>query len=49
MGQEFQYDIFLSYSAKGKAVVRPLVQRLWQDGSNPKAEGRGDILGTLHR
>jgi len=26
--QEFQYDLFLSHSAKDKAVVRPLTERL---------------------
>jgi hypothetical protein len=29
---EFQFDVFLSYSAKDKAVVRPLAERLRQDG-----------------
>ena len=28
----FQYDVFLSHSAKDKAVVRPLADRLRQDG-----------------
>ena len=32
MGQEFQYDVFLSHSSKDKAVVRPLAERLRQDG-----------------
>jgi hypothetical protein len=32
MGQEFQYDVFLSHSAKDKAVVRPLAERLRQEG-----------------
>jgi hypothetical protein len=32
MGQDFQYDVFLSHSAKDKAVVRPLAERLRQDG-----------------
>jgi hypothetical protein len=31
MGQEFEYDIFLSHSAKDKAVVRPLAERLRKD------------------
>ena len=30
--QDFQYDVFLSHSAKDKAVVRPLAERLGQDG-----------------
>ena len=28
MTNEFQYDVFLSHSAKDKAVVRPLAERL---------------------
>jgi hypothetical protein len=40
MPDEFQYDVFLSHSAKDKAVVRPLAERLQADGLNPKAEGR---------
>jgi hypothetical protein len=32
MGQEFEYDVFLSHSAKDKAVVRPLAERLRMDG-----------------
>ena len=32
MPDEFQYDVFLSHSAKDKAVVRPLAERLRQDG-----------------
>jgi hypothetical protein len=32
MGQEFEYDVFLSHSAKDKVVVRPLAERLRQDG-----------------
>jgi len=32
MGQDFQYDVFLSHSAKDNAVVRPLAERLGQDG-----------------
>ena len=28
MEQQFQYDVFLSHSAKDKAVVRPLAERL---------------------
>ena len=30
--QDFQYDVFLSHSAKDKAVVRPLAERLRKDG-----------------
>ncbi|MBE0545493.1 MAG: toll/interleukin-1 receptor domain-containing protein [Verrucomicrobia bacterium] len=32
MADEFQYDVFLSHSAKDKAVVRPLAERLQADG-----------------
>ena len=32
MPGEFQYDVFLSHSAKDKAVVRPLAERLRADG-----------------
>jgi len=31
MGQDFKYDVFLSHSAKDKAVVRPLAERLRQN------------------
>jgi hypothetical protein len=30
--ETFPYDVFLSHSAKDKAVVRPLAERLRQDG-----------------
>jgi hypothetical protein len=32
MPNEFQYDVCLGHSAKDKAVVRPLAERLRQDG-----------------
>ena len=32
MPNEFPYDVFLSHSAKDKAVVRPLAERLRRDG-----------------
>ena len=32
MPNEFQYDVFLSHSRKDKEVVRPLAERLRQDG-----------------
>ena len=32
MPAEFQYDVFLSHSAKDKVVVRPLAERLRADG-----------------
>ena len=31
MADAFQYDVFLSHSAKDKAVVRPLAERLRKD------------------
>jgi len=46
---DFQYDVFLSHSAKDKAVVRPLAERLRADGlkvracpAKPPGEGGGD-------
>ena len=32
MPDEFSHDVFLSHSAKDKAVVRPLAERLRADG-----------------
>lgn len=32
MADEFQFDVFLSHSAKDKPVVRELAARLQQDG-----------------
>ena len=32
MSDQFPYDVFLSHSAKDKAVVRPLAERLRQNG-----------------
>ena len=32
MADKFEYDVFLSHSAKDKAVVRPLAERLRKDG-----------------
>jgi hypothetical protein len=32
MSDQFQYAVFLSHSAKDKAVVRPLAERLRADG-----------------
>jgi hypothetical protein len=32
LSNQFQYDVFLSHSAKDKAVLRPLAERLRQDG-----------------
>ncbi len=39
MPDNFPYDVFLSHSAKDKAVVRPLAERLRADGVIHKAEG----------
>ena len=32
MADDFQYDVFLSHSAKDKTIVRPLAERLRADG-----------------
>ena len=42
MPDEFQCDVLLSHSAKDRAVVRPLAERLRQDGVKQihKAEGK---------
>jgi hypothetical protein len=32
MAKKFKYDVFLSHSAKDKAVARPLAERLREDG-----------------
>jgi hypothetical protein len=32
MADAFQYNVFLSHSAKDKAVVRPLAERLRKEG-----------------
>ena len=32
MADDFKYDVFLSHSAKDKAVVRPVAERLREDG-----------------
>ena len=39
MGQEFEYDVFLSRSANDKAVVQPLAERKRQGRSNPHLSG----------
>ena len=48
MAKEFQYNVFLNHSARDKAMVRPLVERLQQDGRHPKAECRRQ-KDELHR
>src|ERR1041384_6334978 len=32
MKREFEYDVFISHNSKDKAVVRPLAERLCNDG-----------------
>ncbi|MBI4659488.1 MAG: hypothetical protein HY735_11665 [Verrucomicrobia bacterium] len=44
MRSGFTQDVFLSHSAKDKAVVPSLVERLRQDGPLPKAERRRQKL-----
>jgi hypothetical protein len=52
MVNEFQFDVFLSHSAKDKAVVRELAARLQQDGVRvwldeeqlPSPAGAGGVL-----
>jgi hypothetical protein len=39
MGQDFQYDVFLSHSAKDKAVVRTLAERLGKHDLSPCVSG----------
>ena len=41
MPDAFQYDLFLNHSAKDKAVVRPLAERLRKDGLE---HGRSELL-----
>ena len=38
MPDEFQFDVFLSHSAKDKAVVRPLAERLRADGVSDNSQ-----------
>ena len=38
--EQFTHDVFLSHSAKDKAVVRPLAERLRADGDTSKDEGK---------
>ena len=40
MPAEFPYAVFLSHSAKDKAVVRPLAERLRAGGDTSKDEGK---------
>ena len=38
MSETFPYDVFLSHSAKDKAVVRPLAERLRADGISKNSQ-----------
>ena len=49
MGQEFEYDVFLSHSAKDKAVVRPLAERLRLTLSQPSATSPQPASAPLNR
>jgi hypothetical protein len=44
MGAEFQYDVFLSHSAKDKAVVRAVAERLRKDGFDERVLKPGDSI-----
>ena len=45
---DFIHDVFLSHGAKDKAVVRPLAERLRQDGPPAKSEGGMQKAEMLH-
>jgi hypothetical protein len=53
MEQDFQYDVFLSHSAKDKAVVRPLAERLRTGRAEAAGRRRKEglnlrVSGILH-
>jgi hypothetical protein len=48
MSDAFNYDVFLSHSAKDKAVVRAVAEWLRQDWWQGKAEGRRQNAEILH-
>ena len=48
MPDEFLYDVFLSHSAKDKAVVRPLAERLRADGVKHYAFGFSTPCMSAH-
>jgi hypothetical protein len=48
MASEFKHYVFRSHSAKDKAVVRPLAERLRQDERHAKAEARRQKAEILH-
>ena len=45
--EAFPYDVFPSHSAKDKAVVRPLAERLRADGDTSKDEGKRMNLSLI--
>jgi hypothetical protein len=52
MNPEFEYDLFLSHSAKDKAVVRPLSEAsmvLSLPPLKPTSQGRGSSRYRLRR
>ncbi len=44
MAEVFQYDVFLSHSAKDKAVVRDVAERLRSDGLKVWFDGRAGLM-----
>ena len=48
MPDEFPYNVFLSHSAKDKAVVRPLAERLRQDRLNRRPSELQPLSFFLH-
>jgi len=53
MPEAFTFDVFLSHSSKDKAVVRPLAERLRQDGlesgSQPSTSNSQPSAAPLNR
>ena len=48
MPEEFQYDAFLSHSAKDKTVVRPLAERLPRGNKSRQGRKNGsDVVRFL--
>ncbi len=45
----FIHDVFLSHSAKDKAVVRPLAERLRKDGLKVQTSVKSPIRPDFHR
>jgi hypothetical protein len=48
MEQVFQYDVFPSHSAKDKAVMRPLAERLRTGRAEAFGRRRKEGTGILH-